>query len=161
MRVDNGVAHFAGGVFHTNRYARVMRVQDQMFERAESRIALPRIGGFPRAAHVQNQARVRQIIGDIDHALQFVHCFDAPHTLDFADRKRCAALAHGAQVPARWPMQRYEFQVIASRAPAIAWTSAFAAYSKWLRVQKISTPWNLASEICPRSSGVNFRDTNK
>src|SRR5216684_5442995 len=49
----------------------------------------------------------------------------------------------------------------ASSAPAIARISVFMEYSKWLCVQKISTPWNLASEICPKSSGVNFRDTNK
>src|SRR6267143_4226480 len=59
------------------------------------------------------------------------------------------------------PCKETSFSRCASRAPAIAWTSAFAAYSKWLRVQKTSTPWNLASRICPRSSGVNFRDTNK
>src|SRR5712692_8818103 len=49
----------------------------------------------------------------------------------------------------------------ASSAPAIARISDFIEYSKWLRVQKISRAWNLASEICPKSSGVNFRDTNK
>src|SRR5579859_2668088 len=60
-----GVAHLAVCVLHSDRHAGVMRVQDQMLERTESRVALSRIGCFPRAAHVQNQPRVRQILGHV------------------------------------------------------------------------------------------------
>src|SRR6267154_2833079 len=50
---------------------------------------------------------------------------------------------------------------LASRAPAVDWISGFVAYSKWLRVQKISTPWKPAPAICSRSSVVNFLEINK
>src|SRR6267143_602851 len=49
----------------------------------------------------------------------------------------------------------------ASSASAIARISGLIEYSKWLREQKISTPWKPAPAICSRSSGVNFRDTNR
>src|ERR1700687_3279275 len=49
----------------------------------------------------------------------------------------------------------------ASSASPIARISGFIEYSKWLREQKISTPWKPAPAICSRSSGVNFRDTNR
>src|SRR5229473_4641851 len=59
--VDEGaqisrIAHFAGGVLDADSDARMMRVQNQMLERAERGVALSRIGGFAGAAHVQDQA---------------------------------------------------------------------------------------------------------
>src|SRR5207302_2429599 len=95
-----GTAHFAQSVFHAKGDAGVMRVQDQMLERTESRVALARIGAFTRAAHVQDEPRIGQIIRDVNHALQFIHGLDAPDALHFANGKRRTALAHGAQIPA-------------------------------------------------------------
>ena len=48
-----GIAHFAGGVLDADSDARVMRVQDQVLERAERGVALAGVCGFARAAHVR------------------------------------------------------------------------------------------------------------
>ena len=66
----------------------MMRVQDEMLERTEGGVALARVGRFARAAHVQNHARIGQVFGDIDDALQLVHGLDAAHAFDFANGKR-------------------------------------------------------------------------
>src|SRR5260370_12381131 len=39
--------------------------------------------------------------------------------------------------------------------------SGLIEYSKWLRVEQVSTPGKPGPAICSRCSGVNFRDTNK
>src|SRR2546427_8071251 len=51
-----GIAHFAHGVLHADRDARMMRVQHQVLERTESSVALSRIGGFAGAAPVEDEA---------------------------------------------------------------------------------------------------------
>jgi hypothetical protein len=107
-----GTPHFAQRVFNANRDPGVPRVQDQVLQRAERRIALARIGGFPRTTHVQDEPRVGQVIGDVDHTLQLVHGFDAAHSFDFADRKRRAALAHRADVPAGRRVERDQLQAV-------------------------------------------------
>src|SRR5216684_585825 len=83
-----------------------------MLERTESGVALARIGGFARTAHVKDEARVGQVVGDVDDALQFVHGLDAPDALDLADGKRGTAFAHGAHVAACRPMQREKLQAM-------------------------------------------------
>src|SRR2546425_12811650 len=50
------IAHFAHGVLHADRDARMMRVQNQVLESTESSVALSRIGGFAGAAHVEGEA---------------------------------------------------------------------------------------------------------
>src|SRR2546427_11619184 len=45
-----GIAHFAHGVLHADRDARMMRVQNQVLESTESSVALSRIGGLGGAA---------------------------------------------------------------------------------------------------------------
>src|SRR5260370_22359939 len=52
-------------------------------------------------------------------------------------------------------------KLCAANALAMADTSCFSAYSKWLRVQKISRAWKPAPAISPRSSGASFRDTKR
>ncbi len=81
-----------------------------MFEGAEGSVALAGVVGFARAAHVKNHSRKREILGDIDGALQFVHGFDAADALDFADGKGLAALAGGAEVAAGGGVDRGEGQ---------------------------------------------------
>jgi len=68
-RGDNRDRPFAHGVLDANGNASVVRVQDEMLEGAESGIALARIGGFSCAAHVKDEARVGQVVGDVDDAL--------------------------------------------------------------------------------------------
>ena len=108
----SGIAHLTGGVLHTNPDARMMRMQNQMLQGAERGIAFARIGHFARTAHVQDEPRVGQIIGDVDGTLQFVHGFDAANALDFADGKRHPALPHDAEVPAGRSVQRDELQAV-------------------------------------------------
>src|SRR5215472_6577843 len=50
-----GATHFTQSVLYANGDPGVMRVQDQMLQRTESRIAFARVGGFPRTAHVQDE----------------------------------------------------------------------------------------------------------
>src|SRR2546421_1809239 len=75
-------------------------------------VALARIGGFTRAAHVQDEPRIGQIICDVNHALQFIHGLDAPDALHFANGKRRSALAHGAQIPAGRCVERSQLQAM-------------------------------------------------
>src|SRR5260370_37617970 len=95
-----GIAHFTGGVFDADSDARMMRVQNQMLQRAKGSVALSRIRRFAGAAHVQDEARIRQVVGDVDDALQFVHGFDAADAFDLANATRSPAFAHCAQVAA-------------------------------------------------------------
>src|SRR5580693_271719 len=87
-------------------------MENQMLERTESGVALAWIGGLSRTAHVQDEARVRQIVGDVDNALQFVHGFDSADAFDLADGERSAALAHGAHVAAGRSVQGNELQAV-------------------------------------------------
>src|SRR2546425_9873221 len=70
------IAHFAHGVLHADRDARMMRVQNQVLESTESSVALSRIGSFARAAHVKDEAGGGQGGRDGDDAPQFVHGVD-------------------------------------------------------------------------------------
>jgi hypothetical protein len=76
----------------------MLGVQDQMLQGAESGVALAHVRGLARPAHMKDHARKGQVVGHVERALQFVHGFDAPHTLHFTDRERLAALAGGAKV---------------------------------------------------------------
>src|SRR5258707_12845858 len=49
-----GIAHFAGGVLDADSDACMMRVQDQLLERAERGVALAGVCGFARATHVKD-----------------------------------------------------------------------------------------------------------
>ena len=104
----SGGAHFAGGIFDAQSYAAMMSVQDEMFESAEGGVALAGVGLFARAAHVQDHARVRQVFGDVDGALELVHGLDAAHALDFADGKRERAFAGGAEIAAVGGVEGFE-----------------------------------------------------
>src|SRR5258708_8132490 len=55
-----GIAHFTGGVFDADSDARMMRVQNQMLQRAKCSVALSPIPRFPAAAHMQHYAPIRQ-----------------------------------------------------------------------------------------------------
>src|SRR5260370_39294088 len=63
-----GIAHFTGGVFDADSDARMMRVQNQMRQRAKCSVALSRIRRFALAAHVRVKTRIRQVVGDVDDA---------------------------------------------------------------------------------------------
>src|ERR1700676_3241011 len=108
------LAHFAGGVFHADGNARVARVQDQVFEGAKSRVAFFRVGGLAGAAHVHDHALEGQVVGNVDGALEFVHGIDAADAFDFADGKRNAAFAGGAEIAAAGRVNREQLQAIGS-----------------------------------------------
>ncbi len=85
-----GIAHLAGGVFDADGHADMLGMEDEMLEGAERGVALAGVVGLARAAHVKNHSMEREILGDIDGALQFVHGLDAADALDFADGKGLA-----------------------------------------------------------------------
>src|SRR2546428_8350597 len=70
------IAHFAHGVLHADRDARMMRVQNQVLESTESSVALSRIGGFAGAAHVKDEAGVGGSGRGRTNARYFVHLVD-------------------------------------------------------------------------------------
>src|SRR5580700_4254557 len=90
----------------------MMSVQNKMFERAEGGVSLARVRRFARAPHVENQAGIGEVFGDVNHALQFVHGFDAADAFDFGDRERRAAFASRAEVAARGCMERSQRQTM-------------------------------------------------
>jgi len=96
-----GIAHFAGGVFEADGGAGVACVEGEMFEGAESGVAFARVGGFARAAHVQDHAGEGQIVGGVEDTLEFIHGFDAADAFDLADGEGRGAFAIEAEVAAR------------------------------------------------------------
>src|SRR5271168_545113 len=49
------IAHLASSVLDGDRYSAMVRVQNQMLERAERRVAFPGVRCFSRTSHVQDQ----------------------------------------------------------------------------------------------------------
>lgn len=107
-----GLAHFAGGVFNANGYADMFGVKDEVLKGAESGVAFARVGGFAGAAHVEDQARERQVFSDVDDALEFVHGLDAADALDFGDGEGAAAFAIDVEVAAGGGVEGSELEVI-------------------------------------------------
>ena len=58
------------------------------------------------------RARIGQVFGDVDDALQFVHCFDAADAFDFTNGEGRPAFAGGAKVAARRRMERCESEPV-------------------------------------------------
>src|ERR1700719_1534832 len=50
------IAHLARSVLHTDRHTHMLRVQNQMLQRAKRRVPFPRVCRLSRAAHVENHA---------------------------------------------------------------------------------------------------------
>src|ERR1700737_4105220 len=50
----SGITHFASGVFNANGHPDMPRVEHQVLQRTERRVAFAWIGGLTRAAHMKN-----------------------------------------------------------------------------------------------------------
>src|ERR1700676_1464676 len=70
-----GSAHFAESILDAEGDTGVFGVKYQVFEGTERGVALARIFGFTRAAHVQDQPRKRKVLGNIENAGKLVHGF--------------------------------------------------------------------------------------
>src|ERR1700676_2487564 len=103
-----GSAHFAESILDAEGDTGVFGVKYQVFEGTERGVALARIFGFTRAAHVQHQPRKRKVLGNIENAAKFVHGFNAARAVDFANGKRRTAFAIWAEVAIGRRVQRGE-----------------------------------------------------
>src|SRR3974377_439894 len=83
-----------------------------MLERTERGITLSGVGGFTRAAHMQNHPGKREDLSHVDDAFQLVHGLNAAHPFHLCYRERAATFAVHAEIAASRRMQGIKLETV-------------------------------------------------
>src|ERR1700680_5055593 len=106
-RVDNKLAQVRGRaqlprrIFEGNRDAALLGENMQVLEGIEGGIEAPRVGIVARGTEMLDEVAKGHVLGHVQHALDFIHRFEAPRALEVGDGKRRAAFPRGTQFALR------------------------------------------------------------
>ena len=92
-----GRAQLPGSIFERNGDAALLGENMQVLEGIEGGIEAPRVGIVARGAEMLDEVAEGHVLGHVQHALDFIHRFEAPRAFEVGDGKRRAAFPRGAQ----------------------------------------------------------------
>src|SRR5580704_2168632 len=112
MLQRSGRAEFARSVFQRDSHAASFGKNAEMFERAEGRIQLARVGGLAAVPDVLHEETEWNSLRYLQRSFYFVHGVETPDAFGIRNRYGYAAFASGRKIAFRRRMQGVQLQTV-------------------------------------------------